>query len=104
MVPTARASDPGVSQAKLVVAMCAELRAEGGAKQNATTRINLAVSWFQLPLACSRLMARLFDKFRRKQSTTEPTQSDSLMKYLALAFTVVRSLAGVPTHLQDKFW
>lgn len=68
VVPQARASDAGVSQAKVVVSVCAEVREEGGDDENATVRMNLAVSWIQRWLACTRPMALLVNQIERKHS------------------------------------
>lgn len=79
-VPKARATDLGVSQAKLVDAVCAELRAEGGAMQHASTWVSPTVSWFQRPLARSRQVALLVIQFQRKKSITGATRSETLVK------------------------
>lgn len=102
-VPRASASVSGVSEAKMVDAVRANLREEGGSKKDATALMNLAVSWPQPPLACSRLIAPLIIQVRRKQATTEAIVSEMMINYVALDFDVVRSLPVVPTHVQDEF-
>lgn len=39
----------------------------------------------------------------RKHSSTGVTRSESLINYAALSFAVVRSILGMPTHVQDIF-
>lgn len=102
VMPKARTTNPGVRQAKLFYAMCADLRAEGVSKSNATTQMSLAVSWFQRRLTCSRLMALRFHQFRRENNTTGATGSESLENYAAIEFAVVLFLPGASTHLLDE--
>lgn len=103
VVPKARGTDPGVIQDKLVDAVCAKLRAEGGAEQKSTTQVDLSVSWFQRPLACSILLALLVNQFRRKMVTTGEIRSEWQINYVTLEFASFGSLLSVLTHVQEEF-